>query len=99
MGLPSTYDPRFRVSATHVAPPERLGVAVRAIARRMAQRVAELDAVGAGRSGRDRDKDRGRDRDRDRDGDRERDRGGGSRGPQAGGAVTPEVVEAATKVS
>lgn len=106
LGLPSSYDPRFRVSATHVSPPERLGVAVRAIARRMAQRAAQLDAVGAGRSGRDtgrdRDRDMGRDRDRhmgrDWDRDRDRDRGGGSKGPHTHGEVTPDIVEAATKV-
>lgn len=94
LGLPSTYDPRFRLPASLLAPPERVGAAVRAIARRMAQRAAAAAGSSSRDHGRERERERERDRERGRDRDRDRDRGGGG----SGGSITSEIMEAATQV-
>ncbi|GFR53027.1 hypothetical protein Agub_g15719, partial [Astrephomene gubernaculifera] len=107
LGLPSSYDARFRISASLVIPPERLSTAIRSVARRMAMRAAAAAPAGARgtysschSSGRD---------------ERRRDRGGGSggasgscgggsgggsggRGGDDGRGVTPDMVQAATRV-
>ncbi|KAG2430712.1 hypothetical protein HYH02_013554 [Chlamydomonas schloesseri] len=102
LGLPTAYDPRFRLPASLVAPQERVGAAVRAIARRMAQQQQRAATTfGSGR-------DHGRDRDRDRGWDRDRRGGGGGISSSIGGGgggsasvdggMTPEIVEAAKQV-
>jgi hypothetical protein len=92
LGLPSSYDARFRVNVSVLILPERLGTAARAIARRMAQRAAtaggHLPKHGQGRQA--------------AGGSAGGSRDGGNRGSggssSAGGGVTSEIVEAASQV-